>query len=321
MRSLPANYNGKGILLPTPRKYTTGSEERGFTCVPTHLRLRHAGVLRLLAAAIIFCLSVAVPHLHAADNEQQSEEFDQYKLRIDGFWFYSNPSGQFQGSGASTSIDIDKDFGFNSYSTGTAILDWKFTHKNHLTFVVSPFQQSRTTTLNRTVTFQGQTYDVGLTTNANLRANLYAPGYQYDIFRRRRWHLGVAVQIDLFDANASLTAAAQSTGDGVHHAAVTGSASLLAPIPAAGPTYRFYLTDSPRLFVEGNLYGMYLFGYGNFMSTNNDLGLTINKYLSINAGYGLGSRLVVNNNASTRIGLHLLQQGPLVGLELSLGGH
>jgi hypothetical protein len=38
---------------------------------------------------------------------------------------------------------------------------------------------------------------------------------------------------------------------------------------------------------------MYLFGYGNFVSTTNDLGLTVNKHLSVNAGYSLGSRLVV----------------------------
>lgn len=62
---------------------------------------------------------------------------------------------------------------------------------------------------------------------------------------------------------------------------------------------------------------MYLFGYGNFLSTTNDLGLTLNKYFSINAGYALGSRLVVNNNSSDRIGVHLVQKGPLVGVEVS----
>ena len=262
----------------------------------------------------VFTLFVAAPLARAAD-ETQNQDFDTYKLRVDGFWFHSNPSGTFEGSGSHDRIDINSDIGFNGYSTFTGLIDWKFTRKNHITFVASPFQQTRQTVLNRTITFQGQTFDVGLRTNANLKANLYAPGYQYDIIRRRRGHIGIAVQIDLFDAHASLTAQAQTTGDGVHHAAVSGSASLLAPIPAAGPQYRFYLTNSPRLFVEGNLYGMYLFGYGNFLSTANDLGLTINKHLSVNAGYALGSRLVVNNNAATRIGLHLIQQGPLVGVE------
>ena len=67
----------------------------------------------------------------------QSEEFDVYKIRIDGFWAYSNPSGSVQGSADNGTVDLQKDLGFNSYSTLAAKIDWKFTHKNHFYFVVS----------------------------------------------------------------------------------------------------------------------------------------------------------------------------------------
>jgi hypothetical protein len=267
-----------------------------------------------LAIIVLFGLSVAAPVLHAADN---SDEIDNYKLRVDGFWFYSNPSGTFQGSGEGDVIDVNHDLGFNSYSTVTAFVDWKFTHKNHLTFSASPFQQSRNVAFDRTITYQGQTYNVGATVNANLKANLYAPGYAYDIIRRRRGHIGVGVQIDLFDTKASLAAKAQVTGGGTFQPAAYGSASLLAPIPVAGPQWRLYLTNSSRVFVEGNLYGMYLFGYGDFLSTIDTVGVTLQKHLSLNAGYALGSRLVVNNNSTTRLCIHLIQQGVLVGLEAS----
>lgn len=263
---------------------------------------------------LAFFLSCIVVPLHG----QETEEFDSYKIRVSGFWFYSNPSGDIQGSTERGTIDLNKDLGFNSYSTFSGKLDWKFTHKNHLYLVGSSFNQTRQHVLDRTVMFQGQTFDVGLSTRAHLSAPLIAPGYEYDFIRRKRGHLGVGVQIDLFDASASLSAAAQITHDGVHHAAVSASSSLVAPIPVAGPDARFYLTDSPRLFVEGQLLGMYLFGYGNFLSTVDDLGFSFNKHISINAGYQLGSRLVVNNKASSnRIGVHLTQQGPVVGAEVS----
>ncbi len=145
----------------------------------------------LLAAIAVFAFLAIAPVLRAADDKQ---EFDNYKIRADLFWFYSNPSGNFQGTGASDVIDIDKDLQFNSYSTFSGLLDWKFTHKNHLTLAISPFQQSRNVVLDRTVMYQGQTYNVGATVNANLKANLYAPGYEYDIIRRRRGHIGVGVQ-------------------------------------------------------------------------------------------------------------------------------
>jgi hypothetical protein len=107
-----------------------------------------------------------------------------------------------------------------------------------------------------------------------------------------------------------------ATVNGGQSEAATGS--LLAPIPVGGPEFRLYLTNSPKLFVEGNVYGMYFGGYGNFVSTADTIGWILTKHLSLNAGYQLGSRLVVSNNAgSDRIGLRLTQKGALAGAEFS----
>jgi len=281
-----------------------------FSEMPDGKFSRVSATFSIALLALLFC----APSIWAQD----STDFDAYKVRLSGFWFYSNPSGHFDASNGTDSIDLQKDVGFNSYSTFSGKIDWKFTRKNHLYFVGSSFDQTRVVTLNRTITFQGQTFVAGLSVKANLSAPLYAPGYQYDLFRRKRWHLGLAVQMNLFDASASIDAAAHVTGGGVHQAAVSAKGSLLAPIPVAGPQVRVYLTNSPRLYVDGSVFGMYLFGYGNFLSTNDFLGVTLAKHLSANAGYQLGSRLVVNNsNSNNRIGLHLTQSGPIAGLQAS----
>jgi hypothetical protein len=260
---------------------------------------------------ILPLLANAVLPLHA----QTDSDFDDYKVRIDGFWFYSNPSGTFQDATTGDTINLHKDFGFNSYSTFTGKLDWKFTRKNHLYIVGAPFDQSRQAVLQRIIVLQGQTFNVGLVTKANLSAPLIAPGYQYDIIRRRRGHLGLAIQFDLFNSSASLFAAAQVNNN---NQTISAKKSLLVPIPVAGPQYRFYLTNSPRLFVEGNVFGMYFFGYGNFISTADDIGVTLTNHLSVNAGYQLGSRLNVNvDSKDDRLGLSLTQKGPIVGMEAS----
>ena len=195
------------------------------------------------------------------------------------------------------------------------VLDAEPEHLKALYLVGAAFDQSRQTVLQRTIIFQGQTFNVGVVTKANLSAPLIAPGYQYDISRRKREHIGIAVQINLFPSSASFFAAAQVN---TNNQVVSAKKSLLAPIPVAGPQFRFYLTDSPRLFVEGNLYGMYLFGYGNFISTTADVGVTLTKYLSLNAGYQLGTRLNVNvDEKKDRFGLSLTQKGPIVGLQVS----
>jgi hypothetical protein len=248
----------------------------------------------------------------------EKEDFDAYKLRIDAGFYYSNPTGSIHGASDTGSIDLTKDLGFNSYPTFSGKVDWKFTRKNHLYVSITPLDTSRQTVLTRTFTFQGQTFTAGLTANSSLNTLAVAPGYQYDFIRRKRGHLGVGLQVDFFDTTAKINAAAQTTGDGVHHAAVSASGSLLAPIPVAGPDFRLYLTNSPRLFVDGNVLGMYLFGYGNFVSTVGNVGLNLSKHFAVIGGYQLGSHLVVNNNSSNdRVGLRLIQKGAIVGLETS----
>ncbi|MGA8034665.1 MAG: hypothetical protein WA823_09605 [Candidatus Acidiferrales bacterium] len=270
--------------------------------------------LAFLCRAVLasFVLLLALP---AISRAQQLEDFDQYKLRIDTYWFYSTPSGSVQGSSDQVPVDFQKDLGFNPYSTFAARADWKFTRRNHFYIAASNFNSTRQKVLERTITFQGQTFEVNTSVRSDLHAFVIAPGYQFDIIRRRRGHLGIGVQADLFNSSAKITAAVQAGGSG---AATTAKASLLAPIPVAGPDYRIYLTNSPRLFLEGNVYGMYFFGYGNFVSTTDTLGLTVNKHISLNLGYQLGSRLVVTNSASAdRLGLRLTQQGAIAGAEFS----
>jgi len=273
--------------------------------VPVSLAIR-------LLWGVVFLLMAAAPQLRAADND----DYDAYKIKFTGFWFYTQPTGTFTGTGGNGNFDFQKDVGFTNYSTVTAGVDWKFTRKNHLLFFVTPFDRSRSFVATRTITFQGQSFNAGLSVNANLQVNAYAPGYQYDIIRRKRGSLGIRVQLDLFDVQGSLDAAAQ-VSNGLPAVAHRAQGSLRAPLPVAGPDARFYLTkNSNRLFVTGNILGMYFFGYGNFISTVDTIGLTAAKHLAIRAGYQLGTRLNVNNNASTRIGISLTQKGPVVGIEV-----
>jgi hypothetical protein len=61
---------------------------------------------------------------------------------------------------------------------------------------------------------------------------------------------------------------------------------------------------------------VYLFGYGRFVSTADDPGVTLTKHITLNAGYQLASHLTVNGTQN-RLGLQLSLKGPLVGMEFS----
>ena len=279
-----------------------------------HIRSRGRCWTRLAALSTLIVGVLTLPALAFGQNEEG--DIEQYKVRVSGFWFYFSPIVSLQAANHGGTLDFNHDFAFNTYSTFLGKADWKFTRKNHLYLSAAPFDQSNQAVLDRTINFRGQTFAVGATARGQIQATLFAPGYQYDILRGRRGHLGIGVQIDLFRTTGKISAAAQVTGQGVHQAASSSSASLLAPIPVAGPEFRLYLTKSPRLFVNGQVFGMYFFGYGNFYSTTDYLGFAVSKSLSINAGYAIGSSLRVNDTSS-RVGLNLVQKGPIVGVDVS----
>jgi hypothetical protein len=268
--------------------------------------------LRGFGTLLPLILAIGVSNLWGQENE----DLDAHTIRLSGFWFYSQPSGVFHGTGSQGRFDLQADAKFNSYSTGATRFEWKFTRKNHLFVGFLPLNRSRQVVLNRTLVFEGQTFGAGLVARAQLQNYFLAPGYQYDIIRRKRGHLGIVAQLDLMYIKGSLRSAAQ-TLNGTFRTAQASSATLRAPLPVLGPDVRYYLIpNSNRLFVAGNVLGMYFFGYGNFVSSYGTLGLSVNKYLNFQGGYQLSSRLVLRQRTD-QIGLDLTQRGAIAGVEVS----
>jgi hypothetical protein len=112
------------------------------------------------ATKLIFYLAllltfVVIPQIASTQDDEGVEE---YKVRITALWFRSSPTITMEAAGHNGLVNFNRDFNFNDYSTFSGKIDWKFTHKNHLFFVVTPFNQSRGAVLTRTVTFRGQTF-------------------------------------------------------------------------------------------------------------------------------------------------------------------
>lgn len=286
---------------------------------PRHAAARHTKRVKaachygFIVLALLTLLAVA-PRAHAASGED--DEWDVYKVRADGFWFYSHPAGHFTSAGNTGFFDLQQDIGFQTYSTFAGKVDWKFTHKNHLYLSATEFDQNKTVVLDRNIVFQGASFNAGATATGNLHSLILAPGYQYDFTRRKRGSLGVQVQVNIIDITGSLNAAAQVNG-GIPQSAAVGSGTLRVPLPVAGPTMRYYIfSNSDRLFVDANVLGMYFFGYGNYVSSIGTLGLTITRNLSIRGGYQLASRFDISTKQQ-RLGVTLSQKGALAGLEIS----
>ena len=271
-------------------------------------RRRLDGAASKKSLAAILVVLVLSFQLHAASDD----DLDAYKWRIDGLWWFSQPTGSFQGTNNSGSFDLSKDFGFNSYSTFSGKVDWRFKRKHHLLLGVNPVFSSRTTTLGRTIEFQGVTYDVGARVSADIRSLSFAPGYQYDIIRRRRGYIALATQVFLLNTKATLTGTGLINGVSATRKA---SGSILAPLPVFGPQTRWYLTHSGRFALDGSVQGMYFFGYGNFVTAKVDGVFSVTRHLNVLGGYEMGTRLSIHGS-SDQIGVRLTQKGPTAGIEV-----
>jgi hypothetical protein len=261
---------------------------------------------KILFIALLFL--AALPLVRA----QEIEDLDNYKFRLEGDWWFNHPSGYLGLKGSNNYVNVNQDFGFGSYSTGTGKVDWRFGHRHHLLFSVTPVNQSRTATLNRTIMFQGQTYNIGAQVSASLRVWNFAPGYQYDIIRRNHGFLGLEVDINLVDTRTALKA----MGNG--GAGTSSSRSFFAPLPAVGPVFRWYPMDTTRFSIDGSVRGMPFFGYGNFLTSQADVNIGLTKHLMIRGGYELGSRLSIHGTADN-VAIQLSQKGPTAGIEYSFG--
>jgi hypothetical protein len=270
--------------------------------------VKHTGARILLVICLLFSLRTAA--------RADSDDLDDYKWRISGLWWYAVPSGSFSSQGNSGTFDLQRDFGFDYFSTGSGFVDWRFKRKHHFIFEFTPLDHSRTATLTRTITFEGQMYEVGTQATVNLHTLGYSPGYQYDIIRRNHGYFGIGAQLYILDVKATVTGAATVNGQGTTRSV---SGSSVTPVPTVGPRTRWYpLPSSSRLSLDAFIQGMYFFGYGDFWSARGTVNVGLVRHLSLVAGYKVGTNFSLHGS-SNRLGVRLTDKGPVAGLEVSWG--
>jgi hypothetical protein len=256
---------------------------------------------------VLACFLVSASSIARAEEG----DLDSYKLRTTASWWYSQPSGHFNGKNNTGEFDLSKDFHFGSYSTFTGTLDWRFKRKHHLLFSTSPVSYSKSATLLRTITFQGETYNVGTQATSDIHSFSFAPGYQWDFIRRNHGYVALLTQFYLLNTSAKLTGTVVVNGQS---ATRSTSGSFLAPLPVIGLHGRWYPLDSNRLSLDGTFNGMYFFGYGDFYSARAIVGVGLSHHWKAIAGYQMGTRLSIHGG-SNNIGIRLTQKGPVVGIE------
>lgn len=118
--------------------------------------------------------------------------------------------------------------------------------KHKFRFEYTPIRYEVTSTLRRTIVFNGQRFDVALPVDSELTWKAYRFGYEWDFLYRDRGFLGLLLEVKHTDLQASLSNA--FVGSEFVHAQ--------APIPAIGVIGRAYLV--PNISITGEFSGIKL---------------------------------------------------------------
>jgi len=262
--------------------------------------------------AVLVVSAMALPMLFGAPADGGDEE----RLRITGFYWYAQYSGTIAGNGSD--IDVNTDLGFDHKSAFTGMIDYRLGRRHHLFVLITPLDASEDRELSRQIEYQGAVFDVGTKISASLKTWNVAPGYQFDILRRKSGNLGVLLQVNLMDIEGSISGIATVQGqDGTDSREVTATGSVFAPLPVGGVQGRYYLTpESRRIYVDGFLKGMYFFDYGNYLSAQGVIGVRLAPHVNLCAGYQVGSRTVIHaGEDEAEFDVKVTQRGPIFGAQ------
>jgi hypothetical protein len=111
-------------------------------------------------------------------------------------------------------------------------------HKFRFQYI--PIDYEASSTLNRTIDFNGQRYQVGLPVNTSLQWNTYRFGYEFDFLRRNSGFAGFIAEAKFTDAKVSLNSPV-----------ISEFTEIRGPIPAIGGIGRYYFV--PNFAITGEL--------------------------------------------------------------------
>lgn len=118
-------------------------------------------------------------------------------------------------------------------------------HKFRTSFVT--FSYDADTTVQRTIRFEGRTFNLGVPVTADIKWKLYRFGYEWDFVSRERGFFGVIVDLKYNKVEASIDSPVLTA------AATT---DVTAPIPTIGVIGRGYI--APNVSITGEFTGMSL---------------------------------------------------------------
>ncbi len=200
--------------------------------------MRVSRILVLAGLALTCAGARAEAQFSVASNDAVGE---QYILEIAGALWNPEPALVIaaEGLGDATGnnrIDFVNELGIVKTRFKELRVTLKPGKKHKLRLHYIPIEYAASATLNRTFTFNGRRYSVGLPVNTTLDWKAWQVGYEYDVISLPRGFLGVVGEVKYTDTTTTLASPT-----------LTETATAKAPVPTVGGIMRVY----PAKYVAG----------------------------------------------------------------------
>jgi hypothetical protein len=192
---------------------------------------------------------------------------ENYNVELGAMFWKPSPEVVISSGSLATPIDFINQFSFEKKRFREFRVVLKPARKQKLRFSTVPISYSGSATLNQTITFQGQTYNVGASTTAELKWTLMRFGYEWDPIATDMGFAGIFADVKYNKMHAQLSAPAPVG---------TQSFDRNVPVPTIGGIGRGYLTREVSVTGEftalklnhssfnAKLYDFDLYGTANF---------------------------------------------------------
>lgn len=258
----------------------------------------HARRLSTLAilSSLSCCLSWAGSGL--------SDDPENFKIEVTGSAWLVDSSGAIQANGAP--IDLVTDLGVGQQQpTFYGRLVVKPGRRHRIVVEGTPFRLSGYNTVNRSVTYRGQTFNVSQTLQSNADFNYLFAGYQFDVLTGSMGHLGFSAGGAYLDATGTIRSVQTNT---------LATKSETIGLPLAGAEFRIFPIPGHKLLdIDGGIRGMGVGNYGHYLEGSANAGLSLGP-LTFLAGYR-DVRLDLHEATGAASGVNVRLKGPIFSMQ------
>jgi len=252
-------------------------------------------VRKLLASWALIVLGACAGW--AADSSENPEDFH---FEVTGSGWLVNSGGTIQASGSP--INLVTDLGvYQQQPTFYGKLVVKPGRKHRILVEGTPFRLAGENTVDRTVTYHGETFTVSQTLMSNADFNYAFAGYQYDFLSGPMGHLGISVGGAYLNAEGAIRAL--ETG-------ISANKSETIGLPLAGAEGRIFPIRGHRILeFDAGIRGMDFGDYGHYLEAGGNAGVTFGP-VTLQAGYR-SVRVDIETTSANPSGVDARLRGPL----------